>query len=172
MQLLGEDAGRRGRAIAVCSSSSVEVHRRPPTSVRRARGMPRPNRAMRSRWTSLTPPPKVRISVPWMRPLDAAGEDGAGRAPCAACAAWPSTSGEQPVGLGEELGAEDLGRAGVGRVDGCRRPRGGHLPVDEGQELELGPDPGQVDLRPTPGRSTRRPSAQLGLLGPARRSSS
>ena len=63
--------------------------------------------AMRSRWISLVPPPKVRISAPWNDPLEPAGQRSAGRVRRQA-GGLAEDLGQQPVGLGEELGAEHL----------------------------------------------------------------
>ncbi len=74
---------------------------------------------------------------------------------------------QQAEGLQVELGAEHLDGGGGADVEGMAlggAPR--HLPVDEAQELEARPDPGQVELGPL---LVDHPAAvgQLGVLGEA-----
>ena len=58
-RVVGENL-RRQLAESFLLGCEREIHRR---LRQRARGMPRPAMAMMSRWTSLVPPPKVRMRV-------------------------------------------------------------------------------------------------------------
>src|SRR5262245_32031198 len=75
--------------------------------------------------------------------LDPAGERGIGLA-LAELATGAHDFEQQPIRLGEELGAEDLGRAGDARV----HLPGAHLPVDELEVLGLRSNATQVQLHP------------------------
>ena len=163
-------SGRHRSPRIVAASSAMErlifrgfeVHVRSQSQCRGTRGRPRPKRAMRSRWTSFTPPPKVRIERALDAPLDAAGEDGAGRA-LAQRGGGAEHLGEQLVGLGRQLGAVHLRGAGVSGVGAAG---GRHLPADELEVVELGPDPGEVDLHPLL-VDDPPPVGQLRVLRPA-----
>ena len=105
---------RVSAASSRCVLVRAEVHRVPrPDRQRRAYGSPRPAAAMMSRCTSFVPPPKVRIRaarcIRSMRP--------ARTAPARVLAdvrVRAQHLHQQPVGLGRELGAEDLGGRGPG----------------------------------------------------------
>ncbi len=120
--------------------------------------------AIRSRWISLVPPPKVRITRLRGVHLEATGQDGVVVAP-GQVAGLSHHLQQQPEGLHVELGAEDLDGRGVGHVEVTLRRRPGHLPVDQLEELEAGVDAGQVDLDPLL-VDHPPPVGQLGVLGP------
>ena len=109
--------------------------------------MPRPNTAIRSRCTSFTPPPNVRMIRPR---YECSSRD------------WSTAPGvsvlevrllaedlhQEPERLEVELGAEHLRRRRVGRLECALGRRRRDLPVDQAQELEPGVHPGQVELHP------------------------
>ena len=77
--------------------------------------------AMMSRWTSLVPPPKVKMV--WLREFCSSRprEHGSGRA-LRQVAGLAHDLEQEPVGLQGELRAEHLGGRGVGRVEPLVRP--------------------------------------------------
>ena len=129
------------------------------------RGSPSATIPMMSRWTSLVPPPKVRIRharcIRSTRPRS--------NAPGEFCRTGrPGTQHlhQQPVGLGGQLGAEYFGRRRIGGRQGftCRRTAE-EFPVDQLEHLGLGVHPGQVELHPLR-VDEPRPAGVLGVLRP------
>ena len=120
--------------------------------------------AMRSRCSSLVPPPKVSTCRPRSRLTRRPCSTASGE-PSRTLATGPRISSSLPQPLHVELGAEHLDRRGGGRVEVVAvLGVPGHLPVHEPQHLEPGVHPGQVVLHPrlVDEAAGRRPASSPG----------